>query len=162
MSRFLPKLFLRSSAETDISTIASLQAGKFLPSGIQQDSPTPGCLQLCPPVLSNCSKGGGETQSLYFAFKRWEGIHNQGLCIMDLQALEWSLCVCGRSILSESEDGSAQYTTLQLFGRIVHQPTKESRTCGVLFALRLQPNNLLSDVDPINPLGKPHKPPSTQ
>ena len=101
MSRFLPKLFLRSSAETDISTIASLQAGKFLPSGIQQDSPTPGWLQLCPPVLSNCSKGGGETQSLYFAFKRWEGIHNQGLCIVDLQAPEWSLCVWKVNIVRE-------------------------------------------------------------
>ena len=155
MSRFLPKLFLRR-AETDISTISRLQAGKFLPSGIQ-DPPTQRCLQLCPQIVPNYSEGGGETQSLYFAFKG-----GRAFTIKDPSAL-WIFKRAGmefvwrrRSILSESVDGT-QYTTTQLFGHC--PPTKEAKGRVGSCLLPLQPHNLLSDVHPINPLGKPHKPP---
>ena len=134
MSRFLPKLFLRR-AETDISTVSRLQAGKFLPSGIQ-DLPTQRCLQLCPQIVSNYSEGGGETQSLYFAFKRGlEGIHNQGgsaLHCGSSRELEWSLCgvegqYCPRAWMAPN---IPHFNYLP----IVH-PNKGGRgTCGVLFA----------------------------
>ena len=161
MSRFLPKLFLRSRPKPILAPLPVCRQGNFCHLVFnrtrQHQAAYNFALQCCQTVpkvaarLKVCilhSRGGRAftiKDSALWIFKSRNGV-----------------CVCGRSILSESMDGSAQYTTLQLFGRIVHQPTKESRTCGVLFALRLQPNNLLSDVDPINPLGKPHKPPSTQ
>ena len=156
MSRFLPKLFLRR-AETDISTISRLQAGKFLPSGIQ-DPPTQRCLQLCPQIVPNYSEGGGESQSLYFAFKRGVGIHNQGLfCIVDLQESRNGVCVEEKVNIVGERGWHPIYHTPTIWP-LYCPPTKDEGRVGSCL-LPLQPHNLLSDVHPINPLGKPHKPP---
>ena len=131
MSRFLPKLFLRR-AETDISTISRLQAGKFLPSGIQ-DPPTQRCLQLCPQIVPNYSEGGGESQSLYFAFKRGVGIHNQGLfCIVDLQESRNGVCVEEKVNIVRERGWHPIYHTSTIWPLSTNKGGEG--TCGVLFA----------------------------